>query len=151
MLYFIILNIKFYGVLLKFFFLLFIDVKMIRNDGSGFVYESYWDKINIFVVEMVSVDVNKILYVCLKNRIFLLFNKVFYFSLEVFEWSLNFRCQYVMEIQFGYKIVFQSFYYSFLYGNLKCYFLYVYDGVNVLVGLLWMMEVLLWKNCDVYR
>lgn len=71
MLYFIILNIKFYGVLLKFFFLLFIDVKMIRNDGSGFIYESYWDKINIFVVEMISVDVKKILYVCLENSIFL--------------------------------------------------------------------------------
>ena len=144
-------NTKSHGVLSKSPSLSLTDVKMTRNDGSGFVYESLWDEINTFAAEMASADVNKTLHVCSKNRTFLPSNKVFYFTLEALERSSNLRCQHVMETQPGYKIVLQSLYYSSSYRNSKRHFLHVYDGANASVGSPWMMEALPWKNRDVYR
>ena len=144
-------NTKSHGVLSKSPSLSLTDVKMTRNDGSGFVYESYWDKINTFAAEMVSADVKKSLHVCSKNKTFLPSNKVFYFTLEALERSSNLRCQHVMETQPGYKIVLQSLYYSSPYRNSKRHFLHVYDGANASIGSPWMMEALPWKNRDVYK
>ena len=143
---------KSHGVLSKSPSLSLTDVKMTRNGGSGFVYESYWDKINTFAAEMASADVNKTLHVCSKNKTFMPSNKVFYFTLETLERRSNLRCQHVMETQPGYKIVLQSLYYSASFRNSKLYhFLHVYDGVNASIGSPWMMEALPWKNRDVYR
>ena len=141
-------NTKSHGVLSKSPSLSLTDVKMTRNDGSGFVYESHWDEIHTFAAEMASVDVNKTLHVCSKNKTFVRANKLFYFTLEALDPSWNRRCQHVMETEPGYKIVLQSLYYRSSY---RSFHLHVYDGANASIGSPWMMEALPWKNRYVYK
>ena len=144
-------NTKSHGFLSKSPSLSLTDVKMIRNGGSGFAYESYWNKINTFAAEMTSADVNKTLHVCSENRTFLRANKVFYFTLEALERSVHLRCQHVMETEPGYKIVLQSVYYSSSFRKSERDFLHVYDGANASVGSPWKMEAFPWKNRDPYK
>ena len=145
-------NTKSHGVLSKSPSLSLTDVDMTRNNGSGFVYESYWDNINTFAAEMASADVNKTLHVCSENTTFLRANKVFYFTLEALERSSHLRCQHVMETDPGYKLVIQSLYFmSNTYRNSERDFLHVYDGANASIGSPWKMEALPWKNLDFYK
>ena len=144
-------NTKSHGVLSKSPSLSLTDVKMTRNDGSGFVYESYWDKINTFAAEMASADVNKTLHVCSENKTFLRANKVFYFTLEALERSSHLRCQHIMETEPGYKLVLQNLYFTSSYRKSQRDFLHVYDGANASIGSPWKMEALPWKNRDVYK
>ena len=144
-------NTKSHGVLSKSPSLSLTDVRMTGNDGSGFVHESSWNEINTFAAEMASADVNKTLHVCSENRTFLQANKVFYFTLEGLERRSHLKCQHVMETEPGYKIVFQSLYFTSTYRKSERDFLHVYDGANASIGSPWKMEALPWKNRYVYR
>ncbi len=142
-------NTKFHGVLSRSPSLTLTDVNVTSSNAYGFLYESTWDRINIFTAEMVNPDVNKTLHACSENKTFLLANKLYYFTLEALERFLQFRCQHVMETESGYKLVIQALYYTPWYRNY--HFLHVYDGANASVGSPWKMKSLSWEDRPVFN
>ena len=138
-------NTRSHGVLSRSPSLALTDVNLTRNDVNGFIYESTWDKINTFTAEMASPDVYKTFHVCSENKTFLAGDKVFHFTLEKLEYSLELRCQHIMKTEPGYKLVIQDLYYlsSYSYNG---HFAHVYDGPNTSVGSPWKMESLPWKD-----
>ena len=139
-------NTKSHGVLSRCPSLELTDVNLTRNDVNGFIYESKWDKINTFTAEMASPDMYKTFHVCSKNKSFLEGDKVFHFTLEKLDYSLELRCQHIMETEPGYKFVIQDLYNSLSSQRYIYHFAHVYDGVNTSVGSPWKMESLPWKD-----
>ena len=138
-------NTKSHGVLSRSPSLALTHVNLTRNDVNGFIYESTWDKINTFTAEMASPDVYKTFHVYSENKTFLAGDKVFHFTLEKLEYSLELRCQHLMETEPGYKLVVQDLYYLSSYSH-SGHFAHVYDGKNTSVGSPWKMESLPWKD-----
>ena len=132
---------KSHGILSRSNSLALEHVNLTRNDVNGFIYESTWDKINTFTAEMASPDVYMTFHVCSENKTFLAGGKVFHFTLEKLEYSLELRCQHLMETEPGYKLVIQDLYHSLSYS-----YAHVYDGENTSVGSPWKMESLPWKD-----
>ena len=141
---------KSHGVLSRSNSLALAHVNLTRNDVNGFIYESTWDKINTFTAEMASPDVYKTFHVCSENKTSLAGDKVFHFTLEKLEYTLELRCQHLMETEPGYKLVIQDLYYlsSYSYSG---HFAHVYDGENTSVGSPWKMESLPWKDRPVFN
>jgi len=137
-------NTKSHGVLSRSPSLQLTDVNLTRNDVNGFIYESKWDKINTFTAEMANPDVYKTFHVCSENKSFLEGNKVFHFTLEKLDYSLELRCQHIMETEPGYKFVIQGLH-SF-YSSGYSHFAHVYDGVKTSIGSPWKMESLRRKD-----
>ncbi len=127
------------------------DVNLTRNDGNGFVYESAWDRMNTLASDMASSDVYKTFHVCSENKTFLLANRVFYFTLESLEDTLQLRCQHVMKTEPGYKLVIQELYHSSSYDWYYYRFLNVYDGANISVGSPWKMGWSSWQDRAVFN
>ncbi|XP_078343106.1 protein bark beetle-like isoform X1 [Oculina patagonica] len=142
-------NTKYFGVLSRSPSLTLTDVNVTSSDIYGFFYESTWDGINIYTAEMASPDVNKTLHACSKNKTFLLANKLYYFTLEALERTLQLRCQHAMETEPGYKLVIQALYYTPWYGNL--YYFHVYDGTNASGCSPWKMKSLSWEDRPVFN
>ncbi|KAL9960879.1 hypothetical protein ACROYT_G034385 [Oculina patagonica] len=123
------------------------DVNLTRNDGNGFVYfegtwyklRSTWYKLRTFTAEMASPDVYKTFRACSMNKTFLLAKKVFHFTFETLEISLQYRCQHVMETEPGYKLVIQALYFPYSFYRYYGY-VHVYDGVNTSAGSPWKIE-----------
>ena len=143
-------NTKSHGVLSRSPSLALTHVNLTRNDVNGFIYESTWDKINTFTAEMASPDVYKTFHVYSENKTFLAGDKVFHFTLEKLEYSLELRCQHLMETEPGYKLVVQDLYYLSSYSH-SGHFAHVYDGKNTSVGSPWKMESLPWKDRPVFN
>ena len=140
---------KSHGVLSRSPSLTLTDANLTRNTGYGVVYESTWDKLNTFTAEMASPDVYKTFHVCSENKTLLLANKVFHFTSERLDYSLQLRCQHVMETEPGYKLVIQDLYYTSSYHYY--HFLHVYDGANTSVGSPWKFESLPWNDRHVFN
>jgi len=122
------------------------DVDLIRNDGNGFLFTSNWDKTNNFAAYMASPNVNRIFHICSRNKTFVQASKVFHYTLEPLNTSLQLNCQQTMETEPGYKLVIQLLYFERSYG-----FMRVYDGVNMSVGSPWNMEAISWRDRPVFN
>ena len=143
-------NTKSHGVLSRSPSLALRDINLTKNGVNGFIYESTWDIINTFTAKLASHDVYKTLHVCSENKTFLAGDKVFYFTLEKLDYSLELRCQHIMKTEPGYKLILQDVYYASSYSY-NSHFAHVYDGINTSIGVPWKMESLPWKDRPVFN
>ncbi len=142
-------NTKSHGVLSHSPSLTLAEVNLTRNNGNGFVSLRTRGKSATYANEMASADMNKVLHVCTKTKTFLFANKVFHFTLETLEYSLQLSCQHVLETEPGFKIVIQEDLYSSYW--FPWHFLDVYDGTNTSNGSPWKMGSTSWKDPRVFN
>ena len=133
------------------------NVDMTRNDGNGFRYSGplpysrSLGKINRLAADMASPEVNRIFHACSKNKTFLQANRVFYFTIETLDTTLQLACRHVMETEPGYKIVIQELHSSHTGYYNNNYFMYVYDGLNMSIRSPWKIEYLSRNNRPVFN